>query len=367
MNSIIKFKFTLIFILISNLFIGNIRGQSDTLSILLIGNSLTGYNDLPVLLENLANDTNQDILVESYIRYGKSLHEISSHNALITKINSRPWTHVVLQDSPYKIAYLNSYNDIIPSADPNPLLPTLKRLRNIVIENNNKTKVIYFMPWAYKDGMLWISGQTDDFFDMQEKIMTNSILCADSLNLQIAPIGWAWYTVLKDRNLAEYYNIELFDPDLSHPSLTGSYLSACVLYVTIFNKELKSNFYSSLVYLIAEYLQTTASSVVLESTEKWNWLTSLKKENQNNFKLYQNYPNPFNAQTIISFNLKKNNFISLVIYNSLGQEIETLISKEMKKGIYSIEFDAGQYSSGIYYYKIENGNYTEVKSMILIK
>lgn len=88
------------------------------------------------------------------------------------------------------------------------------------------------------------------------------------------------------------------------------------------------------------------------------------------FKLHQNYPNPFNPSTKITFDIienKSNKPVKLIIYDALGKEIATLVDENLSAGRYEVEFNAGQYNSGIYYYKLTNGNFSYAKSMVLIK
>jgi hypothetical protein len=85
------------------------------------------------------------------------------------------------------------------------------------------------------------------------------------------------------------------------------------------------------------------------------------------YKLYQNYPNPFNPRTTIKFSILKNEHVSLKIYNSLGEEIAELVNKFLPAGSYSHEWNTEDLSSGIYFYKIESGNFTDTKKMILLK
>jgi hypothetical protein len=85
------------------------------------------------------------------------------------------------------------------------------------------------------------------------------------------------------------------------------------------------------------------------------------------FKLYQNYPNPFNPKTVISFQLAINSFTKLVVYDILGREIATLVTEQLQPGTYEVEWDAANYPSGVYYYRLENQEYTESKKMMLIK
>lgn len=85
------------------------------------------------------------------------------------------------------------------------------------------------------------------------------------------------------------------------------------------------------------------------------------------FELYQNYPNPFNPVTNIKFDIANSAFTSLKVYNSLGKEVAALVNEILSPGSYQYSFDAGNYPSGIYYYKISTDNYTQIKKMILLK
>ena len=85
------------------------------------------------------------------------------------------------------------------------------------------------------------------------------------------------------------------------------------------------------------------------------------------FELSQNYPNPFNPITNIDFRIAKSGFVSLKIYDMLGNKISTLVSKEMNAGEYEIEFDGSNLPSGTYFYRLEAGNYTGTKKMVLLK
>lgn len=85
------------------------------------------------------------------------------------------------------------------------------------------------------------------------------------------------------------------------------------------------------------------------------------------FELKQNYPNPFNPSTNISFNLPKNSFVSLKVFDIMGREVAKLVSQSMNAGNYSVEFDGSKLSSGVYFYKLESDNFSEVKKMSLIK
>jgi hypothetical protein len=85
------------------------------------------------------------------------------------------------------------------------------------------------------------------------------------------------------------------------------------------------------------------------------------------YELDQNYPNPFNPSTLISFTLPEAGITNLVIFNSLGQEIATLVNGQLEAGTHQYNFDAKNLTSGIYFYKLESENFVQVRKMMLLK
>lgn len=83
--------------------------------------------------------------------------------------------------------------------------------------------------------------------------------------------------------------------------------------------------------------------------------------------LYQNYPNPFNPTTTIRFSIPKLSFVILKIFDLLGREVTTLFNEEKKVGTYEIKFDGSLLSSGIYFYRLQAGNYSQTKKLMIIK
>ena len=87
----------------------------------------------------------------------------------------------------------------------------------------------------------------------------------------------------------------------------------------------------------------------------------------NKYSLKQNYPNPFNPTTKISFDLPKQDFVTLKVYDVLGKEVAKLVNEQRNAGSYIIDFNASHLSSGVYFYRIESGEFMQVKKMLLIK
>ncbi|MBX7045377.1 MAG: T9SS type A sorting domain-containing protein [Ignavibacteria bacterium] len=85
------------------------------------------------------------------------------------------------------------------------------------------------------------------------------------------------------------------------------------------------------------------------------------------YSLEQNYPNPFNPATRINYSIEKNGFVKLTVFDVTGREVKILVSGNVNAGSHSVEFDASKLNSGLYFYKLESGEYSEVRKMILIK
>lgn len=87
----------------------------------------------------------------------------------------------------------------------------------------------------------------------------------------------------------------------------------------------------------------------------------------NEFILHQNYPNPFNPSTTISYKLNSNAYIKLELYNTLGQLVKVLVNKYQSMGNYSIKLDMSNYSSGLYFYRLNCNNHNTTKKLLYVK
>ncbi|MCX6166063.1 MAG: M14 family zinc carboxypeptidase [Ignavibacteriae bacterium] len=112
-----------------------------------------------------------------------------------------------------------------------------------------------------------------------------------------------------------------------------------------------------------KYDSTTLLNIKLRPTTT----SIIESETPNNFSLSQNYPNPFNPTTSIKYSVSSIRNIKLVVYDILGKEVTTLVNQKQESGDYEVKFDGSKLSSGIYFYKLTAGDFSDVKSMILIK
>jgi len=114
------------------------------------------------------------------------------------------------------------------------------------------------------------------------------------------------------------------------------------------------------------------------SGDDWNWAPSkriivreplgiISNSTVTGYSLSQNYPNPFNPSTTISFEIPKKDWVKISVFDVNGKIVETLLNKEMVSGKHDVNWSPKSYSSGVYIYKLEAGEYAETKTMILIK
>jgi len=116
------------------------------------------------------------------------------------------------------------------------------------------------------------------------------------------------------------------------------------------------------------------------SQDRWNFgqrfvvhvidqVSSVEDDNivVKDFILDQNYPNPFNPSTMISYSIPQSSFVTLKVYDIVGNEVATLVNETKSAGKYDISFDASNLSNGVYLYSIKTNNFTSTKKMILMK
>jgi len=96
-------------------------------------------------------------------------------------------------------------------------------------------------------------------------------------------------------------------------------------------------------------------------------ITGNQNEIPSSYALMQNYPNPFNPTTTIRFSIPKSGVATLKVYNILGKEVATLFDGNLTAGSYNINWNASSYASGVYFYRLQSGDFVQTKKMILVK
>jgi hypothetical protein len=169
--------------------------------------------------------------------------------------------------------------------------------------------------------------------------------------------------------------LDTFKFDYSYAQYLSNYIDSLVVSMSTDNGETFVPIFSEGGVYMATSPATTLSYAPTSTTQ---WVTYIYPMSAilpfspirpipATYKLYQNYPNPFNPKTNIKFDLPNNVYVSLKVYDILGREITTLVNEKMTAGLHIIEFSPTNFSSGIYFYRLIAGDFTEVKKMVFIK
>jgi hypothetical protein len=169
-------------------------------------------------------------------------------------------------------------------------------------------------------------------------------------------------------------NGESVFPDVfrhSYPTSQGTSISPNAgTYTFDFRYKRDPVWVDSMIYTLA-FVQNDNNKEVLNSGRPLNITVTGKQTYSNEipgkFELMQNYPNPFNPSTFITFTMPKDNYVTLKVYDLLGNEIKTLVDGFHKAGSYNIFFDGSELATGVYMYKLTAGDFTDTKKMVLVK
>jgi hypothetical protein len=186
------------------------------------------------------------------------------------------------------------------------------------------------------------------------------------------------YCITNNKVLYDFYDIECYDPD-------GEYFGDqnvsddCSYTGGNWAIEWQNSHIEGVDWYNCSAAHTQPLNANLKAYAAW-WLwaslagwapvtdvQNFQNINPTEFKLYQNYPNPFNPTTRINYSLPKAGKVELFVYNLLGQKLVELVNSEKPAGHHTINFDASNLSSGVYFYSLQAGQFINVKKMILLE
>lgn len=241
--------------------------SGQTTSVLFLGNSYTGWNEMPLIFKQMAISNGDSIEVGGNVLGGYTLgYPGQGHlynSASLNLIGRGNWDFVVLQE--------HSQFPVIPYYRDNYTFPSAEALDSIIQEENTCAQTVFFMTWGRKNGgeqciNSYCSPVFVDFFHMQDSLETAYMYMSLSNGAMCSPVGMCFA-----ESIANGDPIELFDTDESHPSLAGSYLAACSFYAAIFLKSpVGIEYTAGLSGADAAYLQQIAEDVVLNDPAQWN-------------------------------------------------------------------------------------------------
>jgi PKD repeat protein len=230
----------------------------DSVSVLFIGNSYIYTNDLPTVFSTLTTSLGDEATVDSKVNGGFTFQNQLVDPVTHTKIQAKLWDFVVLQGQSQEPSFPTSQVDLAT-------LPPAVSLSDSVYANWYCSQAMYFMTWGRQNGdPQWDSINT---FDKMNGRLRNAYLrIADSAQASVSPVGVAWKYVRDN-----YPTINLYSADGSHPSIEGTYLSACTFYASVFRKTpVGASYLAGLGATTAEALQTAAALAVLDSLDTWH-------------------------------------------------------------------------------------------------
>jgi hypothetical protein len=268
----IEMKYSTVFIvilLICSAF-SEVSGQKK-LEALFLGNSYTYVNDLPNLIKQVALSKGDTLVTDQNTPGGYTFQQHSTDASSLSKINSRPWDYVILQEQSQRPAFPPSQVavEVYPYAD---------SLNKYIKNNDSCTPTVFFMTWGRQNGDASNCASYPPictYEGMQASLRLSYLHMSQTLNTIVSPVGVVWKRV---RNQGD--SINLYNPDESHPSLAGSYLAACTFYATLFQKSPVGGYVpSGLNTATALHLQQYAYQVVFDSLSVWNIDTARVKAN----------------------------------------------------------------------------------------
>lgn len=186
----------------------------------------------------------------------------------------------------------------------------------------------------------------------------------NSINGQILKLDFSSFSNIKDAVIYAMSGETFVRCAIS--DITGTYhlLSLPVGNLKIVVDRLGYNGDSTNVYMTASSIHDTINFYLSRFMSSVN---RVENTIPTEYKLYQNYPNPFNPVTNIKYQITNNRFVTLRLYDILGKEVAVLVNEKQAPGEYEVNFDAGSLPSGVYFYKLTAGDFSEIKKMVLIK
>ncbi len=124
------------------------------------------------------------------------------------------------------------------------------------------------------------------------------------------------------------------------------------------------------VYIAGNHSNSNSNYSALYGLLKYSQgigISNISSEIPDSYILHQNFPNPFNPVTVIRYSLIEDRFTTLKVYDALGKIVSTLVNEKQNAGTYEVDFDGSELSSGVYYYKLSSGNFSQTKRMLLLK
>lgn len=317
--------------------------------ILFIGNSYTSVNNLPQLILDIASTTGDDFYFQSSTPGGCTFQQHLTVSSALIKQGG--WDFVILQEQsqlpsfPYSQFMTESY-------------PYAQQLCNLIREYNPDAKIVFYMTWGRRDGDTQNApyyAPLGTYEGMDSLLQARYLMMAHDNQTMIAPVAKVWRSIREN-----HPEIELYQSDGSHPSLTGSYAAAFTFYSLLFSKNptiVTSGFQISDSQ--ADIIKHTVKQIVYDSLQNWSFYPALDT-NSNNILTFsgQNapnitiFPNPAANTLYVDFSNDNPENFNLTIFDLFGRMISYNNSSTHNSSI----IDTSSVPNGFYILRITNNN-----------
>jgi len=241
--------------------LSSFASEAKILRVLFLGNSYTNYNNLPLLVSQVATSMGDTLIFSSNTPGGYRLIDHFGDATSLSKIDQGNWDFVVLQAKSQE----PSFPDEQVASE---TIPYAQKLDSLIKAANPCTETIFYMTWGRKNGDATncpIYPPLCTYEGMQSKLRERYLLMASICEASVVPVGLAWK---KMRQL--HPSTELYNADESHPSLTGSYLAALSFYQCLFLKVPSAQVYKAgIPDSTAGFIRMITSSTVSDSANVW--------------------------------------------------------------------------------------------------
>lgn len=253
----------LVFIVLIFLFnVASFANSKPYRRVLFLGNSYTAVNNLPQLVSNLAQVMYDSLYFDANTPGGYTLSNHCNDAVSLAKIAQGNWDYVVIQAQSQEPSFS-------PTQVANDVLPYAHILDSLIHKADSCTETLFYMTWGRKNGDISNCSAYPPvctYAGMQSRLRSSYLLMAQQNNASVAPVGAAWREVINSNPA-----FDLYQSDESHPSIYGSYLTACVFYSTIFQKEFKPYSFTQPGISTADalFLRQKSNQVVFDSLALW--------------------------------------------------------------------------------------------------
>ncbi len=233
----------------------------DTTRVLFVGNSYTNNNNLPQMIDDIANSVGDDLIYDAHTPGGNTMQQHSVNSTLMNKLDDDEWNFVVLQGQSQEPSFS-------PTQVASDVYPYAANLCDSILANNSCAEPLFFMTWGRKNG----DASNCPFYPpictydgMQTRLAESYTEMSLDNEASLSPVGEVWREV---RN--QYPSYSLYISDESHPTKLGSYLAACTFYEIIWQKSsIGASYPTGVTAQEANNIQTIVDSMISQDLSTW--------------------------------------------------------------------------------------------------